>query len=57
MFATFAQKSDLVRHEDREAVTCSQLWQECMDNKVAIARIHAHGVLDTTNAAGVASSP
>ncbi len=38
MFATFAQKQDLVRHEDRESATHAKQWQKLMDHEVALAR-------------------
>lgn len=36
MMATFAKQSDFERHEDKAVVTHSKLWQQSMDNKVAI---------------------
>ena len=36
LYATFAQKSDIERHEDKAAVTHSKLWQKAMDNEVEI---------------------
>lgn len=55
LYATFATKDSLLRHEDKEASSRSKVWQRLMDHEVSLAKINALSVTEPTNS--IASIP